>query len=102
MAIRMRRGGEGHLRCRERSELFDTAEPDSVSFSEGPVNGSRFGDTHFGSPHEGRRVRWIGIAVADKAPRICTFVDDSSKYPAIGCGIRKPFLQGCPNSGAFS
>src|SRR5208283_3841918 len=98
----MRRGGEGFLRCRERSELFDTTEPDSVSFSEGPVNGSRFGDTHLGSTDEGRSVGRIGVAVTDEAPRVGPLINDSSKYPAIGSGIREPFLQGCPNSPAFS
>src|SRR5277367_966339 len=77
----MRRGGEGLLRCRERSELFDTAEADAVSFSEGPVNGSRFGNTHFGAPHHGRNVRRIGIAVADEALGEAALIDDGFEDP---------------------
>src|SRR5271170_1343118 len=102
MAIRMRRGGEGLLRCGERSELFDTAEPDSVSFSEGPVNGSRFGNTHLGAANHGGCVGGVGIAVADEAFRATGRVHSSLKNPSTGDGIALSLLQYRTNSEASS
>ena len=38
------------------AELLDRAKADSVCFSKGAVDGTSFGDTHFGAPDERRCV----------------------------------------------
>src|ERR1700723_1530825 len=98
----MRRGREGRLRSRERSQLFDTAEPNAISFSQSAIDSSRLGDAHFGTPYEWRRIRGIGISVSHKTSGISFFVNDGSKYPAIRSRITESLLQKSLDSMAFS
>jgi len=66
MAIRLQRNRRGLRWSRKRPELFDTAEADSVGFSESAIDGSCFGDAHLGTANQGRNVRGIGVAVANE------------------------------------
>jgi hypothetical protein len=96
----MRRGREGPLRSRERPELLNTAEPDSVGFSESPVDGSRLGDTHLGAADQGRRVGRIGIAVTNETFRARRFENCRAEDPAARDRIGLSFLQDGPDSKA--
>ncbi len=48
------------------AELLNRAEADAVGFSQGPVDGPGFSNSHFGAADEWRDIGGIGIAVADK------------------------------------
>ena len=96
----MRRGREGLLRSRERPELFDTAEAYPVSFSESPVDGSRLGDTHFGTTDQQGRIKWIGITLANKPLRAAGLENCCTEDPAAGERIGLSLLQGSPDSKA--
>jgi hypothetical protein len=85
----MWRAPERLLRSRKRTELFNRAEPDSIGFSESPVDGSGLGNAHFGSTDERRRVRRVGIAIADEATGSWRFVYCGPKNPTVGRRIRQ-------------
>jgi hypothetical protein len=78
------------LESRERSQLFDTAEADSVSFSKSAVDGSSFGDSHFGAADKGRDIEGIGIPVTDETLRSRFPIDGRFENPAARIGITKP------------
>jgi hypothetical protein len=88
------------LLSREGTELFDTAEPDSVGFSESPVDGSGFGHTHFGAADQRRRVGGIGVAITNETLRPGRFVNGGPKNPAAHERVRLSLLQNSPNSKA--
>ena len=87
------RRGQGHLRSGERPKLFDAAEADSISLSEGSVDGSRLGDAHFGAADQGRRVRGISITVANKPLRTAGLKNCCAEDPAARDRIGLSFLQ---------
>jgi len=64
------------------SDLFDRADPDSVSLAQGPVDRAGFGHTHFGAPDQGRDVGRVGIPIADKALAVAALVDGGLERPA--------------------
>jgi len=96
----MRRGRGRLLRSRERPEFFDTAEADSVGFSESPVDGSRLGDTHLGAADQGRRVGGIGVAITDESLRAAGLENCCAEDPAARKGVGLAFLQDGPDSKA--
>jgi hypothetical protein len=100
MTIRMRRGCGGLLRSRERSELFDTAESDSVSFSESAIDGSRLGHAHFGASDEGRRVGGIGVSITDESLRMRRLENCCAEDPAAHERVGLSLLQNSPDSKA--
>src|SRR5579864_7795950 len=59
----------------EGPDFLDGADADAIGFTEGPVDGAGFRHAHFGTMHEERDVRWIGVSVSDKAATILAFVD---------------------------
>jgi hypothetical protein len=99
MAIGMRRGRRELLRSGERPELFDTTEPDSVSFSKSPVDGSGLGHTHLGAADEGGSIPRRSVAVSDEAARAESLLDGSPEDPTIGSGIGKTVENVYSNAG---
>jgi hypothetical protein len=99
MTNRTRRGREGHLRSGERPELFDTAEADSISLSEGPVNCPRLGNPHFGATDEGRRVRGIGITVTYESVLATGPIDCCLEHPAFNPWVTELLLDHRSDSG---
>lgn len=51
----------------ERSHLLDGAEADPVRFSQGAVDGSRFGDTHLGPVDQRGHIGGICVAVTNES-----------------------------------
>ena len=96
----MRRGRGRHWRSGERRELLNTAEPDSIGFSESSVDGSGFGDTHFGATDEGRRVRGIGVAIPDESTLTAGLVNYCLKHPAFDPWITELLFDNCSDPGA--
>ena len=54
-------------RIRNRPDLLDRADADTISFAEGSIDSARFGHPHLRPPDERGNIGRIGIAVADKA-----------------------------------
>src|SRR5713101_5087468 len=92
MAIRLHRNHRGLRRSRERTELFDTAQAYAVGFAQSTVNGSRLGNSHFGTANQGRNVRRIGIAVTYETVLAAGLVDCCLEHPSFDPYITKlPF-----------
>jgi len=72
---------------RERSELFDRAQADSVGFAEGAIDGPGLGDAHLGPADQRRDVRRIGVAIPDETARARSLVNDRFEDPASHCRV---------------
>jgi hypothetical protein len=67
------------------AELFDRADADAVGLAQGPVNRSGLGHAHLGAADQGRDIRRVGVAVADKTFAIPGFKDRGFECPSF-CG----------------
>src|ERR1700682_6512942 len=81
-------GGAG-----KRTHILHGAKRNPISFAEGSVNGSGFGNAHFSSLNQGRNIGGISIAITDEAPGEAAFIDDSFENPTTGREIRKFILE---------
>src|SRR6267154_475705 len=86
--------------ARERPQLLHGTEADAIRLSQGTVDGSRFGNAHFGSTHERGNVGGICVSVTDKPLRRGTRVDCGLEYPTVCKRVRKAVLNDRLDSGA--
>src|ERR1700687_2001440 len=79
------------------AEFLDRTEPDPVGLAKGAVDGTSFGDTHFGAVNQGRYVGGIGVAVAHETAGAGGLVDGCFKDPAAGIRVGEFLLKSCAN-----
>ena len=72
----------GGGRCSWRpTEFLDRAEADAIGLPESSIDGAGLGHAHFGTTHEDRNIRGIGISITDVTSAACRFVNCSFENP---------------------
>src|SRR5215467_5262460 len=84
----------GFSRFRHPAEFLDRAKANSVGFPKRAVNGTSFGDPHFGSVDQRSDVGGVSIAVADKRLLAIYLEDARLEHPSISAGIRSKPING--------
>src|ERR1700719_4453188 len=74
-------------RSGKRADFLDGTQTDAIGFTQGPIDGSRFGYAHFGSPDKRGDVRRVGVAEANKTPATFRTVDSGFENIAAGSRI---------------
>ena len=69
-------------------KFFEGTEADAIGLTEGAIDGSGFGHTHFGVVEDqGRDVPGMGIAITNKPATLGGLVDRSLKDPKVLLGV---------------
>src|SRR5258708_3119217 len=79
-------------RVSQPAQLMERTEPDSVSLTKSPIDGSRLSHSHLRATNQRRSICGVGVAIADKPPRFTGLVHRCLEDPATGSDIRKAFL----------
>ena len=76
--------GDSGRRCwRPKNRIPRPAKPDPVGFAQSTIDGTGFGDPHLGAAARGRRVRGIGVAIANEAIRPARCANSSLEDPTV-------------------
>jgi hypothetical protein len=75
------------------AEFLDRAQTDAVGLAEGTVDSAGLGNAHLGAVDQGRDVRGISVAIADKAVRTERFVDRRFENPTAKTRVGESFLK---------
>ena len=71
-------------------KFFEGTETDAIGLTEGAINGSSFGHTHFGMvKDEGGDIAGVGVAVTDEAAALGGLVDGGFEDPEVLFGVTK-------------
>src|SRR3989442_677730 len=66
---------------RERTELLDRADADTICLAQGAIHSSGFRNSEFSPLHEGRDVRRIGIAITYEPPAGSCLINSGFESP---------------------
>ena len=73
----------------EGPDLFDRADADAVSLSQGAIDGPGFSHSHFGTVDKERDIGRVGVTIADKAGRVLGRINRCFQDKSTRSGITK-------------